>query len=263
MLTAIEKTEYLEEIREQVCSRCVEKPPGGPPCEPLGKFCGIELHLPELVESIHQVHSPLMALYLEHNRNEICSRCAHVHSSLCPCPMDYLAVLVVQAIETVDQRRQQTEQQRNLAEPQEGHVPDPAAIARAYDNGAGTWTGCDWPTHFGNTGLNLNGWTADEAEGMSLVTVNANENANWQAAARWLSLVERRAQEAEAKAAAAVNASGAGRWDEALSLAEWAVALEFSTGRPLRGLPLSWKGLCAAIEAGYLAHKPEACVPLS
>jgi len=99
MLT-IEKTEYLEEIREQVCSPCVEKPPGGPPCEPLGKLCGIELHLTELIDSIHQIPSPL---------------------------------LVVQAIETVDQRRRQTEHQRDLAEPQEGHVPDWAAVARAYD----------------------------------------------------------------------------------------------------------------------------------
>jgi len=32
-----EMAEYLKEIRDQVCSRCIEKPPGGPPCAPLGK----------------------------------------------------------------------------------------------------------------------------------------------------------------------------------------------------------------------------------
>jgi len=49
--------EYLTEIREQVCSRCVERPPGGPPCAPLGKVCGVELHLPKIIDAIHEVRS--------------------------------------------------------------------------------------------------------------------------------------------------------------------------------------------------------------
>jgi hypothetical protein len=31
MLSDAELNEYLNEIRQQVCSRCVERPPGGPP----------------------------------------------------------------------------------------------------------------------------------------------------------------------------------------------------------------------------------------
>jgi hypothetical protein len=96
--------EYLAEIRKEVCSRCVERPPGGPPCAPLGKQCGIELHLPQLIDSIHETHSPAIEPYLEHNRCQICRQCQFLHSSICPCPMDYLAVLLVQAVETVDQR---------------------------------------------------------------------------------------------------------------------------------------------------------------
>lgn len=42
--------EYLAEIRAEVCNCCIEKPPGGPPCLPLGKRCGIERHLPQIVE---------------------------------------------------------------------------------------------------------------------------------------------------------------------------------------------------------------------
>ena len=104
MLAEADISEYLAEIREQVCSHCVERPEGGPPCTPLGKVCGIELHLPQLIESIHQAHSPLIDPYLGHNRQNICERCAFLHGSSCPCPMDYLAVLLVQAVETVDQR---------------------------------------------------------------------------------------------------------------------------------------------------------------
>jgi hypothetical protein len=97
-------SEYLEEIRQQVCSRCIERPAGGPPCFPLGKMCGIEMHFPELIKAIHQVKSDSIAPYLDHNRRTICEHCNRRNSSDCPCAMDYLAVLLVQAVETVDAR---------------------------------------------------------------------------------------------------------------------------------------------------------------
>ena len=106
MIAVAEQQEYLDEIRNQVCSVCIERPPGGPPCAPLGKDCGIEMHLPQLIDSIHEVGSPSIGPYLEHNRRRVCEGCALLHSSACACPMDYLAVLLVQAVETVDMRRQ-------------------------------------------------------------------------------------------------------------------------------------------------------------
>jgi hypothetical protein len=105
MTTALELAEYMEEIRRQVCARCVERPPGGPPCAPQGKQCGIELHLPGLIDAIHGVNSASIGLYLDANRCLICEHCPRHHHSDCPCPMDYLAVLLVQAVETVDARR--------------------------------------------------------------------------------------------------------------------------------------------------------------
>lgn len=105
MVPATETAEYLDEIRKHVCSKCVERPPGGPPCAPLGKVCGIELHLPKIVDAIHDVHSDGIAPYLEHNRATVCEGCAFHHADICPCPMDYLAVLVVEAVEAVDRRR--------------------------------------------------------------------------------------------------------------------------------------------------------------
>jgi hypothetical protein len=105
MVAEAELAEYLDEIREQVCSRCIERPPGGPPCAPLGKQCGVEMHLPALINAIHDVKSGLIEPYLNHNRERICSHCTLHKTSLCPCPMDDLAVLIVRAVETVDQRR--------------------------------------------------------------------------------------------------------------------------------------------------------------
>src|SRR5438067_7801479 len=107
MLTDVQLEEYRDAIRRQVCAHCVERPPGGPPCAPLGKQCGIEMHLPEIIDSVHQVNSGWIERYLEMNRKRICEGCAFLHSSICPCPMDYLAVLLVEAIETVDDRHAQ------------------------------------------------------------------------------------------------------------------------------------------------------------
>jgi len=104
MLTEPEIQEYLDEIRKQVCSRCVERPPGGPPCLPLGKECGIEMHLPELIDAIHEVKSWSIAPYLDHNRERICQHCELLDTEVCPCPLHYLSVLIVEAVETVDER---------------------------------------------------------------------------------------------------------------------------------------------------------------
>jgi hypothetical protein len=65
------------------------------------------MHLPQIVDAIHEVRSDWIGPYLANNRTRICETCALHHGSTCPCPMDYLAVLLVQAVETVDKRRQE------------------------------------------------------------------------------------------------------------------------------------------------------------
>ena len=63
--------EYMVEIRDRVCSRCIERPPGGPPCQPLGKRCGVEVNLRELVEAVHQEHSNWMEPYIERFHEDV------------------------------------------------------------------------------------------------------------------------------------------------------------------------------------------------
>jgi len=106
MLAEAEIAGYLDEIRREVCSRCVERPPGGPPCAPLGKECGVESHLRDLIDRIHEVHSESIVPYLLNNHRQICEHCPTLHTSICPCPMDYLSVLLVQAVEAVDRRHE-------------------------------------------------------------------------------------------------------------------------------------------------------------
>ncbi len=105
MATQIELDEYMAEIREHVCSRCIERPPGGPPCAPLGKNCGVELHLAALVDVCHSEDSLHMEPYINRFHDDICTHCANRPTPQCPCALDYLLTLAVEAIETVDNRR--------------------------------------------------------------------------------------------------------------------------------------------------------------
>ena len=98
--------EYLDEVRQHVCSRCIERLPGGPPCAPLGKRCGIELNLERLVDAVHGVRSNSLDPYTEVLHDQVCEHCAVRTTKHCPCPLDYLLLLAVEAIENVDERRQ-------------------------------------------------------------------------------------------------------------------------------------------------------------
>jgi hypothetical protein len=259
MLTEQDLAEYLTEIREQVCQRCPERPPGGPPCAPLGKECGVERHLPELIDSIHAVQSQRINPYLAHNRMDICTHCAFLHSSICPCPMDYLAVLIVEAVEAVDRRRVRREQDRQLVAGLLGRYEvGMEAVYRTYEEGKGTWAGCDWPVRFGRTGLDLNGLTVADAEAVEVDAIGTEAAEDWAAAARWLAHVEEYARQAETHAAAAVKAAAAGQWEEAVQHAHRAWAREFSTGRPLRKGEAAWKKLRLAVESAYLARQQAA-----
>ena len=112
MYTDSKLAEYLIEIRQQVCSRCIERPPGGPPCAPLGKQCGVELHLSDMVDVVHSSKSDLIDPYIQHLHDDVCAHCANRPTDQCPCPLEYLCILAVQAIETVDERKRNSEQAR-------------------------------------------------------------------------------------------------------------------------------------------------------
>lgn len=110
------RADYLTAIRDYVCSRCVERPAGGPPCLPLGKVCGVELHLPELIDAIHRCNSPYIGPYLAETHETICERCAYHGGDQCPCPMDTLALLLVEAVEEVDRQFAARNFERELEE---------------------------------------------------------------------------------------------------------------------------------------------------
>jgi len=104
MCKLLEFDSYMTAIREEVCSRCIERLLAAPPCEPMGKNCGIELHLPKLVEICHTTDSCLIDPYVDRFHEEICAACDVRPTRQCPCPLDYLLPLAIEAVEAVDKR---------------------------------------------------------------------------------------------------------------------------------------------------------------
>lgn len=256
MFTKADLDEYLAEIRNQVCANCVERPPGGPPCEPLGKMCGVEQNLPDLINVIHGVHSGSIESFWECKRRQVCDLCSFQHSRYCPCPVDYLLVLVLEAVEAVDARCKLRQKGRQplpgLGVCDETEVRE---IRRTFEEVAGTWTGCDWPTRFFKSALDLNGCTAAEARKKVAESKDGVHAADWQAAAEWLAKIEQIAREAEEHAARALRAASDGAWLVALDQARLAWMNEYATGRMVwRGFPMSWQRLYLAVEAAVANH---------
>lgn len=107
MVAPNEYDEYLLELREHVCSHCVARQPHCPPCAPHGVGCGIEQHVPQLVEICRTTDSALMDPYIEQLHDTICAECPNQDTPDCPCPLDYLLQLAVEAVERVEFRRRE------------------------------------------------------------------------------------------------------------------------------------------------------------
>jgi hypothetical protein len=116
MVSANVLPEYLAELRQQVCRRCLVRRRGCPPCHPSGVECGIELHLPRLVELCRKTHSVRLDPYQDALRQQICAECPLKDRPACPCPLQYLLPLAVEAVETVDQRRRSAAAARAFAD---------------------------------------------------------------------------------------------------------------------------------------------------
>jgi hypothetical protein len=73
----------------------------------MGKRCGIELHLAEIVQVAHLTRSRAIDPYIERFHIDVCSHCSNRETSQCPCPLDPLLLLAIEAIEAVDARHGQ------------------------------------------------------------------------------------------------------------------------------------------------------------
>jgi hypothetical protein len=169
--------------------------------------------------------------------------------------MDTLGLLVVEAVEAVDERRHRHQRGVGLVENlPPANEPGIDEILCTYTEAVGRWTGCDWPTVFGRARLDLNGVSAAEAETLSVESTGRAEAESWMAAATWLHEVEWWARQAEREAALAIAAANAGAWRVAVGHARKAWSLEFNSGRPLRHAPPTWQPLLRSVKAAAKEH---------
>jgi len=61
--------------------------------------------LEEIVQVAHAARSRAIDPYIERFHSDVCSHCSNRESSQCPCPLDPLLLLAIEAIEEVDERR--------------------------------------------------------------------------------------------------------------------------------------------------------------
>lgn len=139
-----EYAEYLAEVRERVCEQCRERVPGAPPFRPRCRYCGVELRLPELVESVHDAGEALTEFGPAPDPLTVCARCPCLDGGICPCPAAFRTAELVRVVKAVDERRRQRDAVRRLLHRQERHDAVPvAAMIRAYERATGAWVCCD------------------------------------------------------------------------------------------------------------------------
>jgi hypothetical protein len=144
MLSRAQYAEYLTEIREQVCDHCPQRVPGQPPFRPQCRRCGIELQLPQLVNSICAAGDGLSERDPRPERHMVCAQCVCLDRGDCPCPASLVASLLVRAVQTVEERRRQRSLlRRRLPQPQRRRPVPIVAMIQAYEAATGTCLGCD------------------------------------------------------------------------------------------------------------------------
>lgn len=143
MLLRARYAEYLAEVREQVCSCCPHRAPAGPPYGPECRGCGVELQLPRIVESIRDAGDRLTEYDEEPARELVCAQCHCLGGGCCPCAVAALSALLVRAVFSVEERREQQERLRHGVGRQERVRSYVRELTQAYELATGTLVGCD------------------------------------------------------------------------------------------------------------------------
>ncbi len=101
---------FEEAVLARICACCVEcRDDGSCGLDP-SRECSIKIHLPQILQSVQGVTSDRIEDYVEHIREDVCAVCEDRNpDGSCDvrdridCPLDRYLLLVVEAIEEVQQ----------------------------------------------------------------------------------------------------------------------------------------------------------------
>jgi hypothetical protein len=107
--------QYLNAIRRRVCAVCIDAICDGKyqflRCGlPAGRTCPVELYLPQVIEVVESVDSPLFEDYVTVLRDKVCAACEQTEEGICAlrlnadCALDRYFMLVADAIEEMRQQ---------------------------------------------------------------------------------------------------------------------------------------------------------------
>lgn len=100
---------YLEAIRKNVCSICVDSTDEGECTLTKSEICAVEKFLPRIVDVIHNTSEDDLQTYLEELREKVCAECRTNGDDNCylredaNCALDRYFPLIVDAIKSVDE----------------------------------------------------------------------------------------------------------------------------------------------------------------
>ena len=95
-------------LRNTVCAVCLDRKDDGSCALSGGRTCGLEAHLPRILEVVQTVHSSRMDEYVEAIRQRVCAVCEQDAQGVCraredgECALDAYLPLVVDALEEAE-----------------------------------------------------------------------------------------------------------------------------------------------------------------
>lgn len=105
----LEKQEYLDEIRERICSKCVDGDGKGNCLISKNAECAVVRFFPQILEVVHSTYATSMEPYEAALRNKVCGACVHQSSDgTCSmrdgvdCSLDRYFPMIVQMIEELE-----------------------------------------------------------------------------------------------------------------------------------------------------------------
>ena len=99
---------YLEAIRKNVCSICVDSTDEGDCTLTEKEVCAVESFLPRIVDVIHNAQEDDLQTYINELREKVCAECRSNGDENCylredaNCALDRYFPLIIDAIKSVD-----------------------------------------------------------------------------------------------------------------------------------------------------------------
>jgi hypothetical protein len=100
--------QYWDAMRQKVCRKCLDGDGKGGCRLPIDDSCGLDIFLPEIVQTVSSIRSGSYQDYIDALRTNVCAHCQHQYAGgICKkrdtleCALDRYYPIVIDVIETL------------------------------------------------------------------------------------------------------------------------------------------------------------------